>query len=309
MFTRRGEASLEGVGKAAVTIERSLVGGSWRGAVESESSLVGPSLSSESLVSSTETVGHPRVTSARLIPPGDTLFVVGSPEQRDRRRQKLARLGGELVEAPLGDPRSRDPVVLCRRDVVDRLCDDGTRAVPVRLALGRLAELLALKRSVGVYWAQAETHCVGWSTHSRRGYRAEVLGPPAKLLWFVLTPATREDRSRVQRFDPVEVRTQPGDGFPKLAPLSLLALGVALAAHDPGTFPTGSHRSWRSTAAGVACACSLVAAMMFGVSAHQRVTTLKRQLAHEKTELERLRFEVDSARQFAARSKPSGANR
>lgn len=268
---RIGDVDCLGVGSARVTLERRLVG-RWRGRV----------------VRDEERRPLKRVrgrSHGQLMSPLDALYVSGSPDEVDERRRSLeAVIGGVVVESVVTASRDHVESVLCRPDALTCLAD-GARGVPVPVALARLGRWLEPSRSVYVYWGLGPHRWLARSFRGRRKGRSR-----SKVPCYALTPIDTDGWNVIWERGSTGVLSPPPGLLPKIDPVALLAVGVALAANDPGSFPPANERRFPPIPPELAAAAWLAFAGVRTIQVERMLSRERDALSAEQSlaELERL---------------------
>ncbi|MEE8141643.1 MAG: hypothetical protein V3T77_00945, partial [Planctomycetota bacterium] len=146
----------------------------------------------------------------------------------EKRCARVEAISGRRVAL---SPLAEGVAVVADREETARL-PLGARGVPATVALGRLAALVEPRRPIGVYWAHGRVRvcCV-----VQRG--RVVASSLPQLPWLLLTPPDAQGERFLSGLRPSSMLALEETRLPRLAPLALLAVGVALAAWAPGSFP------------------------------------------------------------------------
>ncbi|MGE3164441.1 MAG: hypothetical protein AB7O52_06025 [Planctomycetota bacterium] len=223
---------------------------------------------------------------ARLIPAFDALCIGGNPVEVDQRRQSLRTvLGADLLESPITSTRDHVALAVCRRRAITDL-GDGVRGVPAATALARLGRCLDPGHAVGVYWGIGSTRFVGTWAPGGRAFSAA-----ANPRWYALTPVDGDGRRLLRAHGVVCAASPPPGILPTLPPSATLALGVALAARDPGTFPALPRPAWSGYARDLAVGTGLVLASLRAVHVEEQLRAERSALRTEQEWAERERLE------------------
>lgn len=256
-----GRVELTGVGVASVRIRRSWSGG-WRGWATSR-------------VASRE---YPK--SAYLLSPWRTLMVDEGDQGQCRRLRKLSQLRGEpLLHAPIKREGGLAFVVPASEVVSGR---GRGRGVPSGVALARIAQLLDPQGSVGILW--------GW-----RGLRLCCVVQQGRLVlpsreperWYLIGHVSAADLASL----PAGANSCDAQGLlPRIGPLGLLALGVALARSDAGTFPCRQKRMGLRVARECVTVLVLLLGLVFWSVEAARVREYRERVLEARQQLERVRW-------------------